>query len=175
MVTAFLSLLLSTTPTLNEIAWLLIVGVLLDCFVTTKLIIPATMTIIGRGNFWPRRFPPVRSLPLHTFSLLISCTKFTFQGVCELFSIILNLKIFRLYSITSKGPIPLSYLLLITYWITTLTSSQVRFHDDNSNSGAMGGSSMGRGSGGESKDWPVAKASRDSGDYQMDDASALTA
>ena len=53
MVVAFLSLLFSSTPTLNEIAFLLVVGVLIDCFVTTKVIIPCTMALIGRYNFWP--------------------------------------------------------------------------------------------------------------------------
>ena len=34
----------------------LCIGVLLDCFVTTKLIIPGVMALIpGRGNFWPRK------------------------------------------------------------------------------------------------------------------------
>ena len=67
--------------------------------------------------------------------------------------------------------------ILIIHLITTLVTSQVQFHDDNSNSGALGGSMgrMDRGSGGGSKDWPVAKASRDSGGYQMDDPTALSA
>merc|ERR1712048_1366812 len=34
MVIAFMLLLMSSTPTLNEVAFLLIVGVLIDCFLT---------------------------------------------------------------------------------------------------------------------------------------------
>jgi len=56
MVAAFLALLLCTTPALNEIAFLLIVGVIVDCFITTKLIIPCVMALLGRWNFWPRKF-----------------------------------------------------------------------------------------------------------------------
>jgi len=56
MAIAFSSLLLCTTPTLNEIALLLIVGVLIDCFVTTKIIMPAAMYLLGRYTFWPRKF-----------------------------------------------------------------------------------------------------------------------
>merc|ERR1719263_10182 len=40
MVVAFLALLVSTTPALNEIAFLLIISVIIDCFITTKVIIP---------------------------------------------------------------------------------------------------------------------------------------
>ena len=60
MVIAFLSLLLSTTPTLNEIAFLLIVGVLVDCGITTKVIIPGAIAILGRYNFWPAKFEHAR-------------------------------------------------------------------------------------------------------------------
>eukprot|EP00929_Paragymnodinium_shiwhaense_P067847 TRINITY_DN34100_c0_g1_i10.p1 TRINITY_DN34100_c0_g1~~TRINITY_DN34100_c0_g1_i10.p1 ORF type:complete len:286 (+),score=19.69 TRINITY_DN34100_c0_g1_i10:331-1188(+) len=56
MVVAFLSLLLSSTPTLNEIAFLLIVGIVIDCLITTKVIIPAVLMLLGRFSFWPRRF-----------------------------------------------------------------------------------------------------------------------
>lgn len=56
MAIAFSSLLFSSTPTLNEIAFLLIVGVLIDCFVTTKIIIPAAMALLDGYNFWPRKF-----------------------------------------------------------------------------------------------------------------------
>lgn len=56
MVVAFFSLLLSTTPTLNEIAFLLVVGVLIDCFVTTKVIIPCAVALLGPASFWPRRW-----------------------------------------------------------------------------------------------------------------------
>jgi len=55
MVVAFAALLVSTTPALNEIAFLLIVSVIIDCFVTTKMIIPCAMALLGQYNFWPRK------------------------------------------------------------------------------------------------------------------------
>jgi len=58
MAIAFGALLLCTIPTLNEIAFLLIVGVLIDCFINTKIIMPAAMALLGRYNFWPRQFKP---------------------------------------------------------------------------------------------------------------------
>ena len=45
-VMAFFSLLVSTTAALNEIAFLLIVGIICDCFVSTKLIIPASIALL---------------------------------------------------------------------------------------------------------------------------------
>jgi uncharacterized membrane protein YdfJ with MMPL/SSD domain len=60
MAVAFGSLLLCSTPSLNEIAFFLIVGVLIDCFVTTKVIMPASMYLLGRWNFWPYKFPAGR-------------------------------------------------------------------------------------------------------------------
>eukprot|EP00933_Yihiella_yeosuensis_P040050 TRINITY_DN34284_c0_g1_i1.p1 TRINITY_DN34284_c0_g1~~TRINITY_DN34284_c0_g1_i1.p1 ORF type:complete len:964 (+),score=130.54 TRINITY_DN34284_c0_g1_i1:49-2892(+) len=56
MAIAFAALLLCSTPSLNEIAFLLIVGVLIDCFITTKIIIPAALSLLGRYNFWPQSF-----------------------------------------------------------------------------------------------------------------------
>jgi len=62
MVVAFLSLLLSSTPALNEIAFLLIIGILIDCMITTKILIPGTLGLLGRLSFWPRRFHSVREV-----------------------------------------------------------------------------------------------------------------
>jgi uncharacterized membrane protein YdfJ with MMPL/SSD domain len=62
MVVAFVALLISTTPALNEIAFLLIVGVIIDCFITTKVIIPCVMALLGRFNFWPRQNPARKDL-----------------------------------------------------------------------------------------------------------------
>ena len=56
MVVAFMSVLLSSTTALNEIAWMLIVGILIDCFITTKIVIPASIGLTGAITFWPRRF-----------------------------------------------------------------------------------------------------------------------
>jgi len=56
MFLAFGPLVLGDSPTLNQIGYLLCIGVLLDCFVTTKVIIPSAMALVpGDGNFWPRR------------------------------------------------------------------------------------------------------------------------
>lgn len=55
MVIAFSSLLMCDTPALNEIAFLLTVGILIDCFITTKIIIPCVMALLGRFNFLPRK------------------------------------------------------------------------------------------------------------------------
>ena len=46
MVMAFSALLVSTTASMNEISLLLIIGILCDCFVTTKLIIPSSIAIL---------------------------------------------------------------------------------------------------------------------------------
>ena len=56
MALAFGALLVGHTPALNQIGFLLVLGVLVDCFVTTKLIIPCCMALIpDRANLWPRR------------------------------------------------------------------------------------------------------------------------
>ena len=56
MALAFGALLVGHTPALNQIGFVLVLGVLIDCFVTTKLIIPCCMALIpDRANLWPRR------------------------------------------------------------------------------------------------------------------------
>merc|ERR1719506_358450 len=57
MVVAFVALLVSETPVLNEIAFLLTVSIIIDCFITTKIIIPCAMALLSRVNFWPRKQP----------------------------------------------------------------------------------------------------------------------
>jgi uncharacterized membrane protein YdfJ with MMPL/SSD domain len=56
---AFGALLLGSTPILNQIGFLLCLGVLIDCFITTKVIIPCAMALLdvlpGNANFWPRQ------------------------------------------------------------------------------------------------------------------------
>lgn len=68
MTLAFGSLLIGVSPTLNQIGYLLIVGVLIDCFITTKVIIPCAMALLpGDANFWPRKrlpFPSVGRVPI---------------------------------------------------------------------------------------------------------------
>merc|ERR1719230_743818 len=58
MVLAFGALLLGATPALNQVAFLLCLGVLIDCFVTTKVVIPCCMALCPDrifNQFWPRR------------------------------------------------------------------------------------------------------------------------
>ena len=59
---AFGALLFSDSAALNQIGFLLIVGVLIDCFITTKIIIPTAMALLP-CNFWPRK-RPVDAVPL---------------------------------------------------------------------------------------------------------------
>jgi len=54
MFLAFSAMLASTTPMLNQVGFMLCVGVLLDCFVTTKVTIPTLMALVpDNANFWP--------------------------------------------------------------------------------------------------------------------------
>ena len=53
---AFLSVLLSSTAALKEIAFMLTARILVDCFITTKIIIPASVGLTGALTFWPRVF-----------------------------------------------------------------------------------------------------------------------
>jgi len=58
MAIAFGALLLGS-PALNQISFLLVLGVLVDCFVTTKFIIPACCALMSTElNFWPRKPAP---------------------------------------------------------------------------------------------------------------------
>ena len=34
----------------------MIVGISIDCFLTTKIVIPCAVALIGSYSFWPRRF-----------------------------------------------------------------------------------------------------------------------
>lgn len=65
MTLAFSALLVGSSAVLNQIGYLLIVGVLIDCFVTTKVVIPCAMALLpGNLNFWPRKPPrPVAETP----------------------------------------------------------------------------------------------------------------
>jgi len=64
MTLAFGALLVGNSAALNQIGYLLIVGVLIDCFVTTKLVIPCVMALLpGDLNFWPRKRGRGRAAP----------------------------------------------------------------------------------------------------------------
>ena len=55
MTLAFAALFVGASAALNQIGYLLIIGVLIDCFITTKLVIPCAMALLpGDLNFWPR-------------------------------------------------------------------------------------------------------------------------
>jgi len=62
MVMAFSALLVSTTAAMNEISLLLIIGILCDCFVTTKCIIPASVALLDGYNFWPSKIDASETL-----------------------------------------------------------------------------------------------------------------
>jgi len=53
MIIAFFPLLCCGTPCLNQISFLLTVGVLIDCFLSTKISIPAGIAILKGINFYP--------------------------------------------------------------------------------------------------------------------------
>jgi len=58
MTLAFGALLVGKSAALNQLGFLLIVGVLIDCFITTKFVIPCVMALLPWNlNFWPRRRP----------------------------------------------------------------------------------------------------------------------
>ena len=58
MTLAFGALLAGNSAALNQIGYLLIVGVLIDCFITTKIVIPCAMALLpGDLNVWPRKRP----------------------------------------------------------------------------------------------------------------------
>eukprot|EP00928_Gymnodinium_smaydae_P031588 TRINITY_DN23140_c0_g1_i1.p1 TRINITY_DN23140_c0_g1~~TRINITY_DN23140_c0_g1_i1.p1 ORF type:complete len:1055 (+),score=164.37 TRINITY_DN23140_c0_g1_i1:91-3165(+) len=56
MVLAFVPLLFGSTAVLRQISLLLILGVLVDCFVSTKFVVPAAIGLMDSCSFWPRRF-----------------------------------------------------------------------------------------------------------------------
>jgi len=59
MFLAFGALGASTTPVLNQLGFMLCSGVLLDCFITTKVTIPCLMALVpDDANFWPLQQPP---------------------------------------------------------------------------------------------------------------------
>ena len=57
MAIAFCGLLMNATPTLNQMAVVFVMSVLLDTFVVRTLLLPAVMSLLGERNWWPRRMP----------------------------------------------------------------------------------------------------------------------
>jgi len=56
MAIAFAALLLGSTPALYQIGFFLVVGVIIDCFISTKLVIPGLMALLpSTVNLWPTK------------------------------------------------------------------------------------------------------------------------
>lgn len=53
MAIAFLGLLFSGEPVLNQLSFLLVFSVLFDTLVVRSVLVPAMMTLLGRWNWWP--------------------------------------------------------------------------------------------------------------------------
>lgn len=60
MAVAFLGLLPAYEPLMSQLAWLVIIAVLVDTFVVRALVVPCLIVVIGRWNWWPRRMPVAR-------------------------------------------------------------------------------------------------------------------
>lgn len=60
MAIAFGALLFSTSVSLNELAFLLTISVLVDTLVVRTVLVPSVMGLLGRANWWPRRLPAPR-------------------------------------------------------------------------------------------------------------------
>ena len=55
MAIAFMGLLFSSIPALNQLSFFLVVSVLVDTFVVRTFLVPALMRILGSLNWWPRK------------------------------------------------------------------------------------------------------------------------
>ena len=53
---AFLGLLFSREPILNQLSFFLFVSVVFDTLIIRTLLVPAIMAMLGRAAWWPRRF-----------------------------------------------------------------------------------------------------------------------
>ena len=58
MAIAFSGLLLSTEAVLNQLAFLLVLAVLVDTFIVRSMLVPAIMSALGKLNWWPQKFKP---------------------------------------------------------------------------------------------------------------------
>ena len=61
MTVAFFGLLLCDELALNQLAFYLIVAVLIDTFVIRTMLVPAVMSSIGKFNWWPKMYNKVNS------------------------------------------------------------------------------------------------------------------
>eukprot|EP00511_Aplanochytrium_stocchinoi_P004396 CAMPEP_0204832988 /NCGR_PEP_ID=MMETSP1346-20131115/15372_1 /ASSEMBLY_ACC=CAM_ASM_000771 /TAXON_ID=215587 /ORGANISM="Aplanochytrium stocchinoi, Strain GSBS06" /LENGTH=731 /DNA_ID=CAMNT_0051965175 /DNA_START=257 /DNA_END=2452 /DNA_ORIENTATION=- len=57
MAVAFSGLILSSNPTLNQMAWFLVGCVLVDTFVVRTIAVPAMMILLQDYNWWPSKIP----------------------------------------------------------------------------------------------------------------------
>jgi uncharacterized membrane protein YdfJ with MMPL/SSD domain len=55
---AFMGLLFSREPILNQLSFYLFISVLFDTFIVRTLLVPAIMGILGRANWWPLKLDP---------------------------------------------------------------------------------------------------------------------
>ena len=57
-------MLLSSSTTINMLAFYLTFAVILDTFVVRTVLVPAMMYALGKYNWWPKQYPPSRPLLL---------------------------------------------------------------------------------------------------------------
>ena len=61
MAIAFFGLLLSNQASMNQLSFFLVIAVLFDTFIVSTILVPACMSIIGSGNWWPLVVPAVEA------------------------------------------------------------------------------------------------------------------
>jgi len=62
MAIAFLGLLFASAPALQQMAFQIIIAVLVDTFVVRACLVPAMMVIVGCLNWWPMKMPTPQAL-----------------------------------------------------------------------------------------------------------------
>ena len=62
MAVAFGGMLLSSSTTINMLAFYLTTAVILDTFVVRTCLVPAMMFALGKHNWWPRRFEQAQEM-----------------------------------------------------------------------------------------------------------------
>lgn len=69
MVIAFGGLVFSTVSALQQIGFLLFVGVAIDSFINCVIVMPAILIICGECNYWPRSYEKENKTQLLTEKL----------------------------------------------------------------------------------------------------------
>ena len=62
MSVAFIGLLFSEETILNELSFTLVCAVLIDTFIIRTMLVPASMYLVGKYNWWPTHMPRVGSV-----------------------------------------------------------------------------------------------------------------